>query len=207
MKIVEVKKILKRIYSFIPFIIVIDNKSEGRQYELIDKNMAIIGGDNSDWEFSGWQRALHVLEQQIRGVYDPIIFVNDSFLNYGGCFLEECSYAWLEEGHKSGALTGVVDKSDLDMRVSGYEVGSWIRSNAFIMPVNLAYGVQPLNHINEKNIDSLIERDYRGRYFVESADVSKDLQEHIIQWLEKNGINAFFRKATGICSGRNPKQC
>jgi hypothetical protein len=194
-KLWKLKKILKSIFTINPFIVIIDNKSAGRQYELLDRDTAIIGGDNSDWEFSGWQKALHLLEEKIRGNYDPIVFVNDSFMNYGGCFLEERTYAELEESHKSGALTGVVDKSDLDMRVSGYDVGSWIRSNAFIMPVDLAYSVQPLNHINEGNIDLYIGRECGGEYFAKNADVSKDLREHMIQWLEKHWHKRFSIKS------------
>ena len=59
--------------------IVVDNYNEDLFLEVYG-NIHVLSGDNTNWEFSGWQKGLIYIKENIE--CDLIMFLNDSLRSY-----------------------------------------------------------------------------------------------------------------------------
>ena len=73
-------------------LVVIDNAACDAPLEQLPDGAWRMGGDNTNGEFSGWEKARSAISANPAfSGFDAALFVNDSFQNYGGSFLERIS--------------------------------------------------------------------------------------------------------------------
>jgi len=170
--------------------VIVDNKNCKKNTEIFE-NVHLIAGDNTNWEFSGWQKGLNYVKNNIQ--CDVILFLNDSLRSYWRPPLEEKD---LEDMMlfclNKNSLCGKIDSIDqsIDLSFLGYKVNSWICSNAFFGSVDIFNKINidnsPLFNIDHIVID--IEK------FISCQELSLDLRKHIYLWLSKYWHSKFNPK-------------
>lgn len=173
------KKYLTYINEHEITILTIDNKNEKLPFTKLSKNEYIIGGDNTLWEFSGWQKGVECLNSNEIN-YDCIIFANDSFLAPAGGSSDLSGIInnqSINESYYTNSLIGELVGKDTNAVIFGCYIKDYIRTHCFIMPKEL---VQKLNSIPTIGIDALnqcIDETYQGKYFKDDAPISKNFQK------------------------------
>jgi hypothetical protein len=178
-------------------IIIIDNKYGANSLYIPYPNgihgniRATIGGDNSCWEFSAWDRGLEFIKiNNIR--HDCILFVNDSFMNnrikgVGGhpstvinnesiyqCINNnKAVFTWLTTGPKYFELDGI-------------DVSSWYRTNCFLLNRNHINTLTNIKTCDKIYIEKFISKDLSKGYFKEDAPMNETLKQFIIWRLTEN---------------------
>lgn len=173
-------------------IVVIDNKFES-DYFRWNKGIVEINGDNSGWEFSGWDKGLSYLkETNIQ--YDAILFVNDSFLNPGAggspdlIINNEQLNSCIEN---NAFISNTVSQAHVKLELNGIDVSTWSRSHCFILSKPM---IDYLGHIQSYDINFLnkcIKEEKHHRYFKTDAPLNESLKTLIINWLSGYWHSAF----------------
>ena len=196
---IKLYKYLEKIPLCKKHYIIVDNLNCDSEYNLIKLHDDIIriAGDNSDGEFSGWQKGVEFLQDKKSNYFktDIVLFANDAFLNPGPIFLED--YATLNLLLKSiltGSVIGRIDRHAKDnLSLLGYDVSEWVCTNCFFMPLNVLNGINnTIISLKEDDINMFVEQyEYDKRYFRDDAPVSKEYQDIIVEWLTCNWHSAF----------------
>ena len=185
--------------------VVIDNKRENLN-KLKAKNISIISGDNSNWEFSGWQKGLNYSKQNH---YDLTLIINDSFLNYGIKTIDKyLTQDLLSVLKKHDLVFGKIDGLNLSNKnfsVDNTKFNNWICSNAIILPNKILQKIS-IDSSSEIKIDSLIEDGNELNSFLNSSRISIDLKNHIINWLTK-GWHSKFKIESNVELFKKKTQC
>lgn len=186
---------------------IIDNKDEGDQYSKSDNNTYYLQGDNSDWEFSGWQRGIDFIINK-RLNFHIILFVNDAFEAPGPSFL--CDYASFSTLLKSflfNAMIGRIDSHGKDTEALGYNTKSWVCTNCFFVPYRTIKKLGKITTIDSQRIDEFLFPDFYTEkpVFIKNAPINMIYRDHIINWLTNEWHSKFtldpmhwnfFRKKT-----------
>lgn len=170
--------------------IIVDNKNCKKNTEIFE-NVHILGGDNTNWEFSGWQKGLNYVKKNIN--CDVVLFLNDSLRSYWRPLLEEKELdSMMLFCLNKNSLCGKIDSVNKSSNLSflGYNTNSWICSNAFFG------GVDVFNKINVDNtalfdIDKIV---INIEKFLDCPDLSLALREHIYSWLSRSWHSKFNPK-------------
>lgn len=164
-------------------IIIIDNLYEKRIEKRIEKNIYLIGGDNSSWEFSGWDRGLDFAKQN-RIKFDVVLFANDSFFSYGWSILENgAKYKLPDIAYRNKAIVGQLDTKNYPMDALGYDVSSWICTNAFFIHKEIVDKLVKVAYLSDFDLDMIISKDFNEEYFLYSNILSTSYREMLIKWL------------------------
>ena len=189
----KLKKYLSGIKLFKKTIFIIDNKNEDKPLEEIEKNIYYTGGDNSCWEFSGWQKGYELLKNS-NIKYDIVLFVNDSFQSYGGSYLEYINdYMVLKSLFKNYAM-GEIDGYDEEIRVFDYTLKKYIRSNCYFIPKKILDKMNGICLVDNKILDEIIDKDFNNRYFTDDKYINTYFQKNIINWLQNEWHSKFIIK-------------
>ncbi len=169
-------------------IVIIDNKKEEDSLEIIDNCKVKIGGDNSHWEFSGWNKGLELIKT-MKLSYDAILFVNDSFQN--PAFISPTRIICDESisrciGEK--ALLGARGGSGKDLFFIGtYNLYTWVRTHCFMMEKSVIKIVKDLITFHRPFIDMATLSKVEPPYFSDTQAISNNLKNKIINWLYEGG--------------------
>jgi hypothetical protein len=185
--------------------VVIDNKREDLN-ELKGKNVSIISGDNSNWEFSGWEKGWNLSKHNH---YDLTLIINDSFLNYDAENIDKyLTQDLLSVLKKHDLVFGKIDGLNLsnkNLSLDNVKFNNWICSNAIILPNKILQKIN-IDNSSEINIDSLIHDGNELNSFLNSPRISNDLKNHIINWLTK-GWHSKFKIESNIKLFKKKTQC
>lgn len=171
--------------------VIIDNKNCKKNTEVFG-NIHILGGDNANWEFSGWQKGLAYVKKNID--CNIVLFLNDSLRSYDHPVLEEET---LEDMMlfclNENSLCGKIDSIDKSMDLSflGYNVNSWICSNAFFGSFDVFSKVN-IDNTASFEIDKIVKS---VDQFLECSDLSLGLRKHIYLWLSEYWHSNFDPRA------------
>lgn len=167
-------------------IIIIDNLSENRIEEKIAWNIYFIGGDNSSWEFSGWDKGVAFAKQKKLN-FDVVLFANDSFFSYGWSILENCArYKLPDIAYRKKAIVGQLDTKNFLMNAFGYDVSTWICTNTFFIHKEILEKVVPLAHLSDTDLDMIVSKSFDKKKFLCNNILSTSYKEMLLQWLTKD---------------------
>ena len=111
-------------------LIVVDNALP-RDFTDERAGSLLIGGDNSSWEFSGFDRALNFLGADVWS-YDFVHFATSAFNTLYVAYLERFEPSLLEVLANRAVCVGHIDCYNEPVEVRGYHAQHWIRSCFFI---------------------------------------------------------------------------
>ena len=160
-------------------VIIINNKCDGKEY--YGNQLTYIDGDNTLWEFSGWQKGLeYAKENNIE--YDAVLFANDAFIAPGGFTtpdsiinntnVETC----IKDNLMVGSLCG---KKKDKFRINNKLVSTYFRTHLFLMSKNLINKLGNLWSFDLNFINQCTEQDETGLYFKSKCPLNKSLKNYI----------------------------
>jgi hypothetical protein len=181
-------------YANITYII-IDNSNEGQHITLTKPNHYDIGGDNSNREFSGWQRGIDAL-RKLNIACHIVLFTNETFLVDGTSYLEKhASTFLLLKSLIFNSVIGSLNSHDENLTLLNYVIGSWIRTNCFFVPDDILDKLDTLCPINDNNINRFLEDSYpvqeKGNIFKRDAPISIRYRELLVEWLTQKWHSKF----------------
>jgi hypothetical protein len=158
--------------------VVVDNFNCNKSIEKFG-NVRVMGGDNTNWEFSGWQKGFEYTRNNIDS--DLIIFCNDSLCSYSHRMLEvEYLEKMLLSAVERKLFIGKVDRvAKVDFDFMNYNLNEWICSNIFAA-APCAFDDVAIDNSIMFDID-LIAGDVDG--FLANDSIGINLRKHIYNWL------------------------
>jgi hypothetical protein len=159
--------------------IVIDNALPAELSKELGPDSLLIGGDNTWWEFSGWQRALNRLGSDVKK-YDVVHFVTSAFGTLYTDYLERFCPQIVEFAAERPIAVGHFDCYPHPVRVGSFVSRHWIRSSFWLINTFELLRLRRL-----VSLDSVAEFfSIRGaRPFAETAPLSPGYQRLIHDWL------------------------
>jgi hypothetical protein len=201
--------------------VVIDNSNSIKENHANEPY--IITGDNSYFDFSGWDKGYSfALENNLISDETLILFANDTFFkrNYsdGENYLNVFSKDIIKNKNLKESAIGYIDDFPKDVIINEIKYNSWIRSNIFFIPSNIMKDLKKLtfdfpkerifsNNINEFwSNDSLISNNWKA--YISSwlfGIENKAYPEYKLHWLKAKSLDInnwefFQRKAITILS-------
>ncbi len=165
-------------------IVVIDNSLPESYVKHCDGYVRI-GGNNTLWEFSGWDRGLDYIKENIScSRYAHVFFANDTFhqrtYRDGKNFLDVFDSPILKGKDVVKSAIGYLDDFPKDVQLCGIEYRYWIRSNIFSLPIDIVYKLYPF----AETIDSqaVFSSDYEV-FWSETDLISDNWKVYISSWL------------------------
>lgn len=158
----------------------------------------VIRGDNTNWEFSGWDSALDVLPPLAPDDY--LLLCNDTFNQHrvwssGDRSRFVSAFIQLLENKGTG-MSGEVHqlKSKQTFSVLGRSVDRWVSTYLFGMSSNIITENRFRLSLPEDVLNNLF-LGYGPNGMIFSDELSKNVQEHIKQWMNPNGGATSWYKA------------
>jgi hypothetical protein len=113
--------------------IVIDNAMPADFSEDYRPDCQLIGGDNTAWEFSGWQRALDMLGDDLKHCFDAVHFVSSAFTMLYTDFIDVFSQPIVEVAAQHPVCTGHIDYYPYPIKFNSYISRHWIRTSFWLL--------------------------------------------------------------------------
>jgi hypothetical protein len=173
--------------------IIIDNKIVSTDnIEKLSGNIIKISGDNSLWEFSGWDKGIKYLKDN-NIEYDVVLFVNDSFQNPAhNAVLSVINDNRIAECHKEKSFSGGRGGlKEFNFILDNYDVSTWNRSCYFLMSKYIIDRMDSICCADKNFIDKCIEKKATYPYFKKDAPVNENLQNRVINWLSDYWHSSF----------------
>lgn len=159
--------------------IVIDNALPASSSKELGSDSVLIGGDNTWWEFSGWQRAIRELGNEITK-YDVVHLVTSAFRTLYTDYLDRFGPQIAEIAAERPVAVGHIDYYPHPVRVGSFISRHWIRSSFWL--------INPFELLRLRTLVSLHDAadlfSARGEWpFAETAQLSYGYQRLIYNWL------------------------
>ena len=166
--------------------VVVDNYNQDESLE-IHGNVHILSGDNTNWEFSGWQKGLTYVKENID--CDLILFINDSLRSYRYKMLEmPCLGEMFKSCVKRNLLLGKVDSTGRgNFGFLGYNLNAWVCTNVFAGSREVFAECQ-VDNSYLFDIDSIVKDVDK---FLKNDQLGEDLRNHIYSWLSYSWHSKF----------------
>jgi hypothetical protein len=159
--------------------IVIDNALPASLSKEIGPDSALLGGDNTSWEFSGWQRAICELGNVIKK-FDVVHLVTSAFRTLYTDYLERFSTQIAELAAERPIAVGHIDYYPHPVRVGPFVSRHWIRSSFWLINPYELLRLRTL--VSLENAADLFSAQ-AGWPFAETAQLSYGYQRLIYNWL------------------------
>lgn len=165
-------------------LVVVDNALSCKR--LHRKNGVLtIGGDNSLWEFSGWDHGIDFVKKNFSmSSKTMILFANDTFhrriYKNSKNFLDVFDKPILIGENIIESAIGYLDDFPKDVSLCGMKYRSWIRSNIFFLPISVVDKIYPIS----KTVDPMqvFSADYK-KFWSDSSLISDNWKAYISSWL------------------------
>ena len=182
--------ILNKFSDFDFFRLVIDNSIEDKNFVIDIDNGVLIGGDNSEREFSGWECGLRYVESNIKE-YDLILFINEAFNVYGDAYINRYLRTAANRSLKFNAVAGPIDKDEKNRTLRLYDFGfkRWLRTNMFFVPKAIMDKIGCIITLPDSEFDKFVSPNHHdfientNDYFLPSAPINDQFKAKIISWL------------------------
>jgi hypothetical protein len=164
-------------------LIVVDNALPRDFMDQRDGSL-LIGGDNSSWEFSAFDRALDFIGADIWS-YGFVHFATSAFNTLYVAYLERFEPSLLQALADRAACVGHIDYYNEPVEVRGYHAQHWIRSCFFMLP---PAEVKALGSFVSVADGTPFFSGSANAPFRADAPISAHYREYITQWLTGDGV-------------------
>jgi hypothetical protein len=164
--------------------VIIDNALEPGFERRLDAARVLIGGDNSSWEFSGWDRGIQFIGTEI-GRFDFVHFATDAFEQFDAEFPAWVNVSMLEALRFGPAVAGHIDFYNEPASLFGQAMEYWIRSSFFFLRPSEVEALGSLVSVQDRS--GLFTGD-PSHPFREDSPVSSKLAGYLRDWLTGEGL-------------------
>jgi hypothetical protein len=181
--------------------IVIRNDDESKPLEQIDEMTFEMGGDNSVFEFSGWQKAI---ESDASRSFDPDVYLiaNDAFLAKQFYATPVIVDEAIEAVSSGAVLGGNTRRFSFNAEYGKRDLSPYVSTHCFFISRQAMDGLGTM--VSEKCSEKFIKPEYDSDMFTENEIWNDKLKRYLISTLthkyHKKGIKAdrehfdFFRR-------------
>lgn len=164
-------------------VVVVDNLQPGDWAHSVTGNLHHIGGDNTHWEFSAFDKGVDWLAR--RGIeVDVYAFATDALLAYGADFLDLIDDQVVDCARRYSACVGWIDSFMERCEVLGYPYDAWLRTSLVFVPARVLPFLQPLApRLNDADLFG----DTPEQPFRPAAPLSENLRRLLLEWLTTDG--------------------
>ena len=162
-----------------PRVLVVDNSREGSFAEALDDGVVRIGGDNSQREFSGWDRGLAWLDSTL-APQSMVILANDTLARPEKLGKLAALTAARAEEARRGALVGYVDAYPRPIELFGRRLRQWVDTSLVIASHATFSRLRPLAL---PHADGEIFADDWRQLFREPSPLSENYRRYLRSWL------------------------
>jgi glycosyltransferase involved in cell wall biosynthesis len=163
-------------------VVVVDNANEGSWYHPLTEGLVHLGGDNSAFEFSAFERGISFLEAS-GAKPDLYVLVTDAYLAYGSDYLDLIDRRALKHSIDFQACVGWADSFLQECTLLGYTYKTWLRTSFLLVPAALMPKIWPLKTPLDK---ARFFSSNPAEPFLPTAPMSSNLRDLILSWLTKN---------------------
>ena len=165
-------------------VLVVDNARPRAFRAQLSPDRVVVGGDNSLYEFSGWQTAI-ASEHKFIAEHDLVLLATEAFTKDYVDYLD-----FFDEGAAEATLAGQLCIGHLDaypeqVTLLGQRSRSWLRSCLLLMSANALWRIHPLT------VPEILENfftDDAQHPFSKDARISERYQEYLLGWLTGKGL-------------------
>jgi hypothetical protein len=183
----HIETILDKMFPGVPRTwLVVDNSVNQSMVQQINPDRWLISGDNSLWEFSGWDHGYKFIRDQFCLVTgDVIIYANDTFhrraYSLGGIsHLDEFNADILRGHDLTQEVIGYLDDFPRSVTLIDIKYDSWLRSNIFMIPADIAERLYPL--VFPLSPDEIFSGNMQ-KFWGETSKISENWKAYISSWL------------------------
>lgn len=180
----EIKKIINKMFdSYNSNFVVVDNSLSSS--EQINDNEYLINGDNSYFDFSGWDKGYQFAIENFNITNETVfLFANDTFFqrNYsdGENFLDVFNKKIIENRDLTTSALGYIDDFPKPVIINNIIYNSWIRSNIFFIPSLVMKDIKKLTFDFPK--DKIFSNDIK-KFWSDDDLISDNWKAYISSWL------------------------
>jgi hypothetical protein len=195
----ELRRQVKRLLPRSPAsFLVIDNALPAAAAPVVNGDVTLLAGDNSNREFSGWDHGLAWLRvhREVAST-DVVLLANDTFhRSYGTEYLQLFRPAAVGWALRRNALVGYMDAFPEPVQAFGRELRSWVRTSFVITTASTLYALLPLQL---GQVDAQVFSSTPGQFFHPDAPLSDRYQAYLQTWLfgERVGVDGFRERWHG----------
>lgn len=160
-------------------LVVVDNLLSGNWYHEVAPNFFHLGGDNSAWEFSAFDRGCRFLAERQHKA-DVYAFVTDAFTAYGDAFLELINDRTLDYTIEFDSCSGWVDSIFQTFQAFDYRYIQHLRTSFLLTTPRILKQLGPL--ATPIDASALFSGDPSAP-FRKDAPLSQNLQDFFLTWL------------------------
>jgi hypothetical protein len=175
-------EVAARFEEWAPHVVIVDNDREGMWEHSVAERLTHLGGDNTDWEFSAFDRGVDWARRNL-GSPEVFALVTDACLAYGDEYLEHLRPPVAEVALRGPACVGWIDSFGETCSILGHQYDAWLRTSFLIIPDEVLRSLQPL-------AEALPVEEIFGpgpeQPFSPNGPVSANLQRLITGWLTRN---------------------
>ena len=161
------------------FTLIVDNALEPDFSEQIDSATALIGGDNSSWEFSAWDKGIDFFGATLWS-YDLVHLVTSAFDSLYTSYLDLFSERMLAGIASRPVCLGHIDFYNEPVQVLSFRSQHWIRSSFLFSPPTELKIMGSLVSVHA-TVDSTTP-------FDPGTPLSANYQRYILDWLTGSDI-------------------
>lgn len=165
-----------------PHVVVVDNDREGDWEHRVAARLTHLGGDNTGWEFSAFDRGVRWARRHL-GSPELFALVTDACLAYGDAYLDLVGLEAAELAVREQACVGWIDSFGQTCSILGNEYEAWLRTSFLLIPDEVLRRVEPL--AEELPLERIFGADPSSP-FAADAPVSDNLQRLITAWLTRS---------------------
>lgn len=165
-------------------VVVVDNALPRAFVDEREDGTALIGGDNSSWEFSAFDRAIEFVGADIWS-YDFVHFATSAFNTLYVAYLDRFTSPLLTAASGRPACIGHIDCYNEPVRVGTYRAQHWMRSCFFFLP---PAEVKVLGSFVSVPDGTPFFSGNPDAPFRSDAPLDQQYREYITQWLTGAGV-------------------
>jgi len=164
--------------------IVVDNALPPEFVEQRDVARAVIGGDNSFWEFSAWDTGVQFLGHRIWS-YDLVHLVTSAFHTLYVAYLDRFDERMLQYIAGRAACVGHIDAYNEAVDILYFRSQHWIRTSFFFTPPAEIKALRTL--VSLRSTDDWLGPEPSVPFAV-NAPISENYQRLVLEWLTGSAI-------------------
>ena len=166
------------------YTVIVDNGLDRNFTEEIDAANIVIGGDNTSWEFSGWDRGLAFLGRDLWS-YDLVHLVTSAFDTLYTAYLDLLTEKMLSAVARRPACLGHIDFYNEPVQILSFRSQHWVRSSFLFTPPTELKMLRSLVSVSESigfsggTVDNP---------FDPGISLSSNYQHYVLDWLTGSDI-------------------
>lgn len=148
---------------------IIDNSLAGAgPFPAPAESVALVAGENSSGEFSGWEKFLREHTDLLSG-YDLVHFVTSAFQQNYVRYLRHVNAAMLQVAATTRLCLGHLDYYEMPVRLGSNYSASWIRTCFFFMSPSTVATISDWVYCREPDLVFSSGMDFRANGFIDDA--------------------------------------